>query len=619
MSSWEKAFGYHKTGLRLLKMIHADTPALLPLQLIQIVLSVLTVYLNLFLTARFIDALTQACWQEAIWRAGLVIGVNLVFRCVERIIQGAFRGQRTRVWLLFYVWLRQKAFSLDYESLESRETVDRILYAERTSDMHGGLGMVAAHYSELLRSFLHLTTSLSLVFALCLSKVRGDTHKVGGFLDLLVKPGISLFLFGLALAAMVYGSVKVSKRYAQANQKHVEQHAGIENKLAYLQNNIFFNVSMGKQIRIFHMEDMLEENARKENQKISEYFGGVIDRRTREASENTLIGNMFTWLSYLLVAAKAAVGAITVGAFTQYIGAVSQFGSACTGLINSNAGLRQCCTYLQEFLEFMDQKNTHAIGTIPVEKRSDNEYELAFEDVSFRYPGSETYVLKHVNCKFNLKSRMAIVGPNGAGKTTFIKLLCRLYEPTKGCITLNGIDIRKYNETEYRQIFGVVFQDFKLFAFPVWENVAVGDERDDERIKRALQQADALSWARGLPQGLETWLYQEQEEGTTPSGGEAQKLALARALYRDAAFVILDEPTAALDPKAEAQIYEGFGRMVEGKTSIFISHRMSSCRFCDEILVFSDGCIVERGSHETLLKQDGDYARLWQAQAQYYT
>ena len=253
-----------------------------------------------------------------------------------------------------------------------------------------------------------------------------------------------------------------------------------------------------------------------------------------------------------------------------------------------------------------------------MEKREDGEYELAFENVSFHYPGKEELVLKEVNCRLRIRGKLAVVGRNGAGKTTFIKLLCRLYEPTQGRITLNGVDIRKYDEEEYRRLFGVVFQDFRLFAFPVWENITAGFARSDERIWEALRQADAGELAKRLPQGLDTFLYKNVEDGVEISGGEAQKLALARALYKDAPVVILDEPTAALDPKAEAEIYAHFNKMVEGRTSIYISHRMSSCRFCDDIIVFEDGRIVERGSHETLFAAGGSYARMWNAQARYY-
>ena len=211
-----------------------------------------------------------------------------------------------------------------------------------------------------------------------------------------------------------------------------------------------------------------------------------------------------------------------------------------------------------------------------------------------------------------------LIGPNGAGKTTLIKLLCRLYEPTEGTITLNGIDIWKYNYEEYTRAFSVVFQDFAMFSLPVGENIAASSAVDEERAWEVLDQVELSGRVRAMKDGLKTQLYNNNGAGVDVSGGEAQRLAIARALYKDAPFVILDEPTAALDPIAEAQIYENFNEMVKNKTAIYISHRMSSCKFCDRIVVLDTGSIAEMGTHDTLLAENGIYARLYQTQAQYY-
>lgn len=240
-------------------------------------------------------------------------------------------------------------------------------------------------------------------------------------------------------------------------------------------------------------------------------------------------------------------------------------------------------------------------------------------DVSFRYPNTETWALRHVNMKFQVGSRLAVVGENGSGKTTFIKLLYRLYDPTQGEILLNGIDIRKYSYRQYIDLFSVVFQDFQLLAFPLGQNVAAAVEVDKGRAASCLEMAGFGKRLAALPQGLETPLYKEfDESGVQVSGGEAQKIALARALYKDAPFVVLDEPTAALDPVAEMEVYENFDKIVGDKTAVYISHRLSSCRFCDDIAVFDHGHIVQQGSHDALVEAPGKYQELWHAQAQYY-
>ena len=281
------------------------------------------------------------------------------------------------------------------------------------------------------------------------------------------------------------------------------------------------------------------------------------------------------------------------------------------------------CRHLESLYAFLDLPNRKYQGTLPVEKRAfcqegDMEYEIELRNVSFRYPGSETYALRGVNARLCAGDKVAIVGPNGSGKTTLIKLLCRLYDPDEGEILLNGIDIRKYDYEEYLRLFSVVFQDFRLLAFPLGENVAASQDVDAQRARECLARAGLGGRLAAMPEGLETPLYKEAG-GVEVSGGEAQKIALARAVYRHAPFIVLDEPTAALDPVAEFEVYSRFDEIVGERTAVYISHRLASCRFCRAIWVFDGGRLVQQGAHEALLgEEEGLYARLWRAQAQYY-
>ena len=222
--------------------------------------------------------------------------------------------------------------------------------------------------------------------------------------------------------------------------------------------------------------------------------------------------------------------------------------------------------------------------------------------------------------KFRVGQRLAVVGENGSGKTTFIKLLCRLYDPTEGQILLDGIDIRKYKYEEYKAIFSAVFQDFQLLAYSLGENVAVKQQYDREKVFSALKKVGFEERLQTMEKGLDTCLYRDRDDnGVQVSGGEAQKIAMARALYKNAAFIILDEPTAALDPIAEYEVYTRFNDIVEDRTTIYISHRLASCRFCDNIVVFDKGSVIQQGNHDSLLEDvSGKYYALWHAQAQYY-
>ena len=273
----------------------------------------------------------------------------------------------------------------------------------------------------------------------------------------------------------------------------------------------------------------------------------------------------------------------------------------------------------RDYRTYMGLENQKYQGSLPLEKRRDNKFTVEFEHVSFKYPGSEQYVIRDLNLSFVVGEKMAIVGRNGSGKTTFIKLLCRLYDVTEGVIKVNGIDIRKYDYKEYCNLFSIVFQDFRMFAFPLGENIAGSEEVEQERAVDALCRAGLKECYEALSEGLATYVGKEYEEdGVNFSGGEKQKMAIARAIYKDAPLVIMDEPTAALDPEAECEVFAGFDRMVGEKTAIYISHRLASCRFCEDILVFEGGQVVQRGSHEQLAAVPGLYQKLWDAQAQYY-
>lgn len=324
---------------------------------------------------------------------------------------------------------------------------------------------------------------------------------------------------------------------------------------------------------------------------------------------------------YVFTCLKAWGGAFDVGSITQYVGAATAMVANVFSLTGLLGTLETNTGYLDKTFEFLDIPNAMYQGSLTTEKRSDRRYEVEFKDVSFKYPGSDIWALRHVNMKFKVGKRLAVVGENGSGKTTFIKLLCRLYDPQEGQILLNGIDIRKYRYDDYINIFSVVFQDFQLISQPLGNNVAGSMNYDRERVRKALLDAGFGDRLATMEKGLDTTLYKGvYEDGVDVSGGEAQKIAIARALYKDAPFIILDEPTAALDPIAEAEIYSKFDEIAGDKTAIYISHRLSSCKFCDEIAVFHEGAVIQQGTHaELVADENGKYYELWNAQAQYYT
>ena len=373
--------------------------------------------------------------------------------------------------------------------------------------------------------------------------------------------------------------------------------------------------------RLYRQDRLAEHSGRKDKTFLPE---GAFARMAKGplglwAGASAAVSGVFTGLAYAFVCLKAWAGAFPVGSVAQYVAAITALSENVNQLISAWGVFRANAVFLRETFAFLDTPNRMYQGSLTTEKRSDRQYEIQFRDVSFRYPGTKDWALRHVDLKFQVGGRLAVVGENGSGKTTFIKLLCRLYDPTEGEILLNGIDIRKYDYREYLALFSVVFQDFQLLSFPLGQNVAASLQYDSGRAAACLSMAGFGERLSSLPQGLETPLYKEFDEaGVQVSGGEAQKIALARALYKDAPFVILDEPTAALDPVAEMEVYENFDKIVGDKTAVYISHRLSSCKFCDQIAVFDHGEIVQWGSHEGLSAAPGKYQELWEAQAQYY-
>ena len=434
------------------------------------------------------------------------------------------------------------------------------------------------------------------------------------FMNKWYSASILILIFALTL----FVNFLKDRYLAKLQQKGFELNVNSNRVFGYF---FFFleRYQIGKDIRMYNMSDMIEEEVHKYRDHMLMYYWKMMKKQYHVSITGRISYYIFQGVCYAFVGIKAIAGFVSVGNLLRYINTFIQLENCLGGILGTYVEVRINCRYLIYFIDFMEIKNNKYEGTLPIEKRDDNDYEIEFKDVSFCYPNSEEMVLSHVSIKLKVGRKMAVVGPNGAGKTTFIKLLCRLYDPTEGQILLNGIDIKLYDYEEYMKLFSIVFQDFNLFSFSIAENVATSLDYEDEKIIECLNLAGFGKRLKEMPDGIKTNINQMQENGVEISGGEAQKIAIARALYKDSPLVILDEPTSALDPVSEYEIYRRFDELVKDKTSIYISHRMSSCRFCDNIVVFDHGTIVQHGSHTQLLENaEGIYAQMWTAQAKYY-
>ena len=381
--------------------------------------------------------------------------------------------------------------------------------------------------------------------------------------------------------------------------------------------SLFEDQSFAKEIRLNSLGKWLLDKERNyfakvnENQKkqndgfiISGFFGAVFTLIQQSAA--------YAYLIYCVIS-----GAISIGSFAMYTGAVTTFSIAFRNVLDSLIEIQTYDIYYDKLDEYLNLPKTLREGKELID--ADRNHSIEFRNVSFQYSGSDVYALKNINITIPFGQKLSIVGENGAGKTTFVKLMTRMYDPTEGEILLDGVNIKTIDYEQYMSIFSSVFQDYRLFSFSIKDNVAFAQPMDEDKVRDILEYVGFGEKLRSLQNGIDTSVFKNFDEaGFEPSGGEGQKLALARALYKDAPIVLLDEPTAAMDPKAEYELYQRFNEMVQGKTAVYISHRLSSAKFCDVIAVFRNGQIIEYGTHDELYSMGGLYKALFSMQSQFY-
>lgn len=610
------AAALHWRGIR---ELHKVSPKFFPLLTLHCIVSAVTPYVTVFFSAQILKELATLRRADALWQ-WVVVGVLCMGAAAiaKALLQRRYNTLLNDLYGRKEILFIHKMFALDFSELDQQENHD--LRAQiRQNENWSGWGLMKVHevYEKFATSLIGILSGMLLTVSLFTFPVPESA----GWLTALNNP-----VFILAIAILMTGISILAGKLSAASTKWFGYYA----EEATFGNRLFghFGFLGMDQERNIDIRMNNQQNLVSAYWSSSSVFGvnGRIGRAARGkmgiyASLGVCITTLITGSIYVFTCLKAWSGAFDVGSITQYVGAATAMVTNIYALTDLMGVLEANTPYLEKTFEFLDIPNSMYQGSLTTEKRSDRQYEVEFRDVSFQYPGSDIWALRHVNMKFKVGRRLAIVGENGSGKTTFIKLLCRLYDPQEGQILLNGIDIRKYRYDDYMNIFSVVFQDFQLICQPLGANVAGSMQYDRERVQKALIDAGFGDRLAAMEKGLDTMLYKSlSEDGVDVSGGEAQKIAIARALYKDAPFIILDEPTAALDPIAEAEIYSKFNDIAGDKTAIYISHRLSSCKFCDEIAVFHEGAIIQQGSHSELAADvNGKYYELWNAQAQYYT
>lgn len=579
----------------------------------------ITEFIDIYLSSQLIDRINSGQpIKELLLFTALV---NLCVFGLYALVKFVKRREESHKFLLTSGMNRQlfgKLLTMDYRHIEDIGTQTRYSRAKQYSDnAYTGVRSIAENIKYLIDGILQTAAGLILVMPMILAPIQKQDGFIGFFCSM---PGF-IVVMAAVIPCMLFRSLYLNQKswkiWENARKSDIElrAHRIYDSYIGYVINNY----RSGKEIRLYNEQNLIANEMSKTTDIICSHWLKAFLSSQKIDFIYHILGAVQTSIIVGFAVIRAIGGMMTAGevvALSLYFVKFSKGLSAVSDTIGDMRAASTFCTYV---FDFLDTPNEQYKGTIPTEKRNDNEYEFEFRHVWFKYPNTEQYVLRDVNMKWRIGEKMALVGRNGCGKSTLVKLLCRLYDPTKGEITLNGIDIRKYDYDDYMALFSVVFQDSSLFAFSLAENVAASTEYDAEKVEDCVRRSGLAERLDTLPEGINTYLYKEfDEHGVEISGGEAQKLCLARAIYKGAPFIVLDEPTAALDPISEHDIYTKFNGIVGTRTAIYISHRLSSCRFCDEITVMDNGEIVERGSHDMLVSAGGHYAELWSAQAEYY-
>ncbi len=552
-------------------------------------------YLWTFMSKFVIDVVTRKDTAEKL----------LFIICITFVIQAVFTMLQSWTWAQWWRYIgarfdliikkNVKFMTMPYEYLEDKDAMD--CYQKAGNSCNGNNNGV--------EGMMHL-----------MENSAGDFFVV--LTGLCIMGTLSVYVMA-ALTVIAFVTFLIKNRTNKVCKAKIWDPLSTWWRKDYYLQNTFTDFNFAKDIRMYGLKDYLIKKYRE------------ISKERLEASRNNeirwwicgLFGNilwalaslgLYAWLIWSVIHKN-----LTIGNFSLYLGSAATFFQFTGSLLDRVSDLLAKSREVDDFRSFMDIGDVHEDEGEKLPAYDD--YEFTFENVSFQYPGAEKYALKNLNITIKAGEKLAVVGLNGAGKSTFIKLLLRLYEPTEGRILLNGEDIAKYERKEYYKLFSPVFQDVWMFAFPLKANVSMKDmeDTDDRRAAQCLEDAGMKKAVEELKDGIDTEVLKVvYDDGVDFSGGEKQKIALARALYKNGPVVVLDEPTAALDALAEAKLYEDFNKLIGNRTAVYISHRLSSTRFCDHVAMFVDGEMAEYGTHDELLGAGGAYSEMFTVQAAYY-
>lgn len=575
-----------------LRFIWKKNKEYLILTILSIILDSVKIFPAMYLASYSVDCLVgETTFREYLNIIISILAVMIVIAVFSMFTNNKLQYVKGRFYSDIRMQINDICMYTDYCNIQSKSFLDSKTFA------------IAALDRDCLDLFIH-----------SLRKMLSCILIISGVIYIISESSlVILIVLAISLAINLYNDYLNARHNFTDTREEVEY----RRKSSYLQS-ISSNFSFAKEIRMFNLKDRFHERM----DEVERLFFRARESRRKErnssaaaayAADAILDICMYLFYGYQVLVSTA----ISLGQFSLYINALRQLKSSADDIIYTMTDFIVNTEYLDKFFTFIEQK----VYLPSVESKSVtiSKATIQFENVFFRYPNAAQHTLKNINITIKAGETLLIVGENGAGKSTFAKLLCGLYRPTKGRILFNGVDIATMESQEYMSQISAVFQDYKLFAMSISDNICSMHQKNVDRMQHALTQTNMLAKVEGTCEKENTQLYRIfDKKGVEFSGGEMQRLAISRAIYKDASILVLDEPTSALDPKAEHEIYSNFQRISKNKTAVYISHRMSSTKFSDKIAVFKDGEILEYGTHDKLMELNGLYSELYSLQAGLY-
>lgn len=540
-----------------------------------------------------IDALTRnVSYSSYSWSVVPLIGLMLILKLL-RIFINTNRPVRDQIITekLFNSFFKQ-CMKLDYQNLESKEMQDKKELAKYIAN--GKIAAIGWYFVEMFSSFIALIIATFFLIGIC---------------------PIVLLMVVLGLIVKSFITKKVLNKTTPISKQQI-----IDNRYLHYLYSIGSDYEYVKEFRIFHYKEKLLKKIEEAKRKHFDANGKLQSINLIQSILYNVDDFNIKTLSYAIMGFYCLKNILTLSNFTFVIGLVNDFISYTNSLTSSCKSYVQATSYIEHYFQFMSRSSITTLLKEDSQTIKKDNHIIEFKNVYFKYPNSENYALKGLNFQFQIPTKISLVGHNGAGKSTLIKLLLRLYHPDEGLITLDGKDIFEYAETDYMKHFSSVFQDFILFAFTIAENVTSFDLTNKKLLNRIILETGVNSFIDNYPDKSDTYISNVFSiDGVEFSGGEQQKIALARSIYKNgASFYVLDEPTSTYDANAEYKLYQKYEELLSQKASIFISHRLSSCKLSDRVILLEDGAIVEDGTHDTLMKRGGKYKYMFELQSKQY-